>query len=307
MGRYLAKRIFLAGGSLLLLSGISFFLLRFLPGNPLSDDEALHTQVREYYQQALGLDQSLISQYWNYLRDLLQGNFGRSFITPNPEVWSILRPRLAVTVRLSLLALLVTVVGIFFVGISASLSERRFQWFERLTLMGYALPGLVFAPILVDLFALRLSWFPVARLESSVGYVLPVVAISFRPLLRLGQLLAIEIRRLEKLDASRTFFALGFSRRRVIFQWILPEALVAVVSQMGTLFSSLIAGSFFVEVVFAVPGMGLLFADSLAARDYAVLSATILLSACVAFFSQLVVDLILVWLDPRFRPQQERP
>lgn len=299
MGRYLVQRLALGLISLLILASICFALLRYLPGGPFSEDEALHPLVRAHFEKSLGLHDPVMIQFKNYIAALFQGDFGQSYQSPGLPVLELLSDRFAVTSRLAGMAFLISLFGIFLFAYVVTRSPSLEKWGTRLALLGFALPGLVLAPLLVDIFALRLGLFPVARLESHWGYVLPLVAMSLRPSLRLGQILALEIQRLRKSDSARTARSLGFSEKRISFYWVLPEASIAVIAQLGTLFAQLLAGSFFVEVVFSVPGLGQLFADSLVARDYPVVLGVVLWTGTLALLCQLIVDLLLVRIDPR--------
>lgn len=285
--------------SLWLLATVSFFLLRFLPGSPFLNDEALHPTVRAAFERLAGLNEPLPHQYFNYLRGLMHGDLGVSYESPAVPVARLLSERWPATFRLASMAFALSLIGVAaFATFSTRgrVCRRVGTW---IALLGFALPGVVLAPLLVDFFSLRLGWLPVARLESAWGYLLPVVAMSVRPSLRLGQILAHELERLSRSDSARTARALGFSADWISFHWILPEAGVAVVAQLGTLAAQLLAGSFFIEVVFAVPGMGTLFADALNARDYPVVLGVVLTTGAVTFLTQLLVDVTLAKLDPR--------
>ncbi|MBX3017258.1 MAG: ABC transporter permease [Bdellovibrionaceae bacterium] len=299
MGRYLVQRIALSLLSLWVLATVCFFLLRFLPGSPFLNDEALHPAVRAAFEAQVGLQAPPLTQYFNYLSGLAQGNFGVSYDSPGVPVARLLAERWVPTASLAGLSFALSLAGLLLFAFISTRSARLRRAGMGVALLGFALPGLVLAPLLVDLFALKLGWFPVARIESAWGYVLPVIAMSVRPSLRLGQILALELERLRRSDAARTARSLGFSEKRISFGWIFPEASVAVLAQLGTLFAQLLAGSFFVEVVFAIPGMGSLFAEGLTARDYPVVLGVALTTGAVAFASQLVVDLLLVRVDPR--------
>lgn len=299
MGRYLVHRSALCFVSLLVLVTVCFALLRFLPGTPFTEDEAMHPLVRAHFEASVGLQKPILEQYFNYVRGFVSLDLGVSFESPKVTVASLLGERFRVTAALAFGSFVFCLLGL----LAFSYFSMTGAWAEKagtgVALLGFALPGLVLAPLLVDLFAMRLGWFPVARLESYWGYVLPIIAISVRPSLRLGQILALEIRRLQKSDSARTAKSLGFSKDRVAYYWIFPEAFVAVLAQLGTLVAQLLAGSFFVEIVFAVPGMGSLFADALSARDYPVVLGVVLVTGALAFVCQLIVDLCLVRIDPR--------
>jgi len=299
MGRYLVQRIALGILSLWILASVCFALLRFLPGGPFQDDEALHPLVKAHFEESLGLQEPLLSQYISYIASLFQGDLGQSFESPGTSVWQILSERAQVTASLAGLAFLLSLIGILAFAALSNRSSTFQKWGTAMALLGFALPGLVLAPLLVDFFALRLGWFPVARLESALGYVLPLIAMSLRPSLRLGQILATEIQRLRQSDSARTSRSLGFGEHRISYYWVFPEAFIAVMAQLGTLFAQLLAGSFFVEVVFSVPGLGTLFAESLSARDYPVVLGIVLWTGAIAFLCQLFVDLSLAKLDPR--------
>lgn len=305
MGRYLVRRFSLGLLSLWILVTFCFFLLRFLPGGPFLDEEQLHPLVRAHFEQSLGLHDSLGHQYLRYVENLAVMDFGVSYESPGTEVGQILLPRFFVTMKMAGLAFLVSLIGIFsfaFFSLKSAANEKVGGW---IAMLGFALPGIVMAPLLVDLFSLRLGWLPVARLESNWGYLLPIFAMSVRPSLRFGQILAAELQRLSDSDVARYFQSLGFSKNRVTYYWIFPEALVAVIAQIGSLLAHLVAGSLFIEVIFAIPGVGSLFADALNARDYPVVLGITLWTGAFAFFCQFVADLLLAWADPRISFSKE--
>lgn len=304
MGRYLAKRILLGCLSLWVLVSICFFLLRFLPGSPFSEDEAFHPRIRAEFEKNFGLHDSLPTQYFRYLKNLSQGDLGPSLSNPETEVSRLLGERLETSFVLGSLALVVVLLGASIYALTLSNHPSRLRLGGVISLLAFAVPSLILAPFLVDLFALRLGWLPVARLESLWGYVLPVTAISFRPICRLGQIFALEIHRLRATDSARTFRSLGFGERRIVLHWILPEALVAVLAQMGSLIATLLTGSFFVEIVFAIPGLGSLFSEALSARDYPVVLGITLWIGSLVFIAQLVIDVLLALIDPRIRPDE---
>lgn len=299
MGRYLVRRFLLSLLSLWGLASLCFFLLRFLPGGPFLEEEQFHPLIRQSLEEAVGLRDPLLEQYFRYLIMLSRFDFGLSYRFPETSVLDLLTRHFIPSFQLAGYAFLLCLLGLVLFAYASTRSPRAVKMGNFLSLLGFALPGLVLAPLLVDFFALQLGWLPVARVESAWGFVLPVVAISLRPSLRLGQILVGEMQRLLSSDVARTARAQGFSEKRVFFYWIFPEAFVAVVAQLGTLVAQLLAGSFFIEVVFAIPGFGTLFADALAARDYPVVLGVILWTGALAFLSQFVVDLILVRLDPR--------
>lgn len=301
MGRYLVHRIAFSFFSLFLLIGFGFFLVRQLPGNPFAQDETLDPAVVAEMSQQMGLDRPLWNQYLSYLGDLLQGHLGVSIQSPSQKVVELIVEAFHWTLILATWSLLLAVILSLCIGIGLTVKARSKSIFNALSLMIFCMPAPVAAPLLVGIFALGLGWFPLTRVDNWAGWILPIFIVALRPTFKLARVLVTEMERVLASDSIRTFRSLGFSEFKIRGLWALRESLVAYVSYLGTVIVDLMAGSLLVEIMFGIPGLGFRLGDAISSRDYLVLSGIILVTGVLVLLIQLIVDLILFWLDPRLR------
>ena len=302
--RRLLKRLALAAPSLLLLSAITFLLGAAAPGDPVEMRLGQHADpvTRQRVRHEMGLDRPLAVQYLSYVAGAARGDFGQSYITQR-SVSDILASGFPYTLTLAAWALILAVSAGLSLGIAAAIHQNR--WIDRVamivTLVGISIPGFVLAPVLILLFALKLAWLPVAGWLGAKYVVMPAIVLAGRPAALLARLTRAQMIEVLRQDYIRTAHAKGLSPARVLFGHALPNALPAVLTVIGTAFGYLLTGSFVVETVFAVPGIGAQSIESIFRRDYPVIQATVLLAATGFIVVNLGVDLLQTLLDPRLR------
>jgi ABC-type dipeptide/oligopeptide/nickel transport system permease component len=291
---------------LLLISFLTFIMGFLAPGDPIrmilgerSDPQAV-AQVR----RELGLDQPWYVQYGRFVWNAVRGDFGISLYNRRP-VGDIIRESFPATAILAVLAiLLATTVGIP-TGVVAAVWHNRLP--DRLSMVGVVLgisvPNFVLATMLILLVSVRLGWLPVAGGGAPEYLVLPVLVLAARPAASIARFTRASMLEVLQQDYIRTARAKGVPEHQIILRHALPNALLPVVTVIGNAFGYLLTGSFIVETVFAVPGVGYRSIEAILRRDYPVIQATTLLFAFLFIAVNLIVDILYTRLDPRVRFQ----
>jgi ABC-type dipeptide/oligopeptide/nickel transport system permease component len=300
------SRLLQAVPTLLLISFLTFIMGFLAPGDPIrmilgerSDPQAV-AQVR----RELGLDQPWYVQYGRFVWNAVRGDFGISLYNRRP-VGDIIRESFPATAILAVLAiLLATTVGIP-TGVVAAVWHNRLP--DRLSMVGVVLgisvPNFVLATMLILLVSVRLGWLPVAGWGAPEYLVLPVLVLAARPAASIARFTRASMLEVLQQDYIRTARAKGVPEHQIILRHALPNALLPVVTVIGNAFGYLLTGSFIVETVFAVPGVGYRSIEAILRRDYPVIQATTLLFAFLFIAVNLIVDILYTRLDPRVRFQ----
>lgn len=307
MYRYVIRRLLQVIPTLLGVAVITFVVMRVTPGGPFDDaglGKRVSPQVVATLNAKYGLDQPLPVQFARYIGRALRGDFGVSIsLQQDTPVSTIMRAGLGKTVTLGLLALVVIIVVAIPLGVVAALNQNRLPDYLSLLLAtaGASVPNFVLAILLVILFAVKLQWIPTQGWGTPQQAILPVVTLAFTPLAFLTR-----ITRSAMLDAINQEFvqtarAKGLTERAVISRHMLRNALIPVATIAGPLTAGLLTGSFIIENVFSIPGIGRLYVESIRQRDYPVLMATTLLYAFILVLANLAVDLLYGLIDPRVR------
>lgn len=317
--KYIAKRI-LSGLSLIVgLTIVTFFLVRWSPGDPAArayDMSASRNQLQDAREQ-LGLDKPLVEQFADWIAGFVRGDWGESYSTHRP-VTEILREKLPNTLLLTLPALIVQIVfggliGIFQARKEDSLRDRTLS-FATLTL--YALPTFWVALILVMIFAQLLGWLPSSQIHSFSyqqlsfwGKIMDRLSHLILPLLSMSLVsVAVTARYIRNclIDVQKQRYILaararGLDEKIVIWRHALKNVLVPLITVIGQHLPVLIGSSVVIELIFSWPGMGRLMITSSLARDYPVIIACTFVMSLLVVFGNLIVDLLSAWIDPRIR------
>lgn len=306
MWRFVAFRSLQAIPVLFVVITITFFLVRIAPGGPFSSEKAVTPQVQAALEARYRLDQPLHEQFFAYLSDLVRGDLGPTFRYPGRDVKEMILEGLPITAELGLYALLVaTVLGIA-AGVIASLRANTLQDYVPmgLAMVGICMPSFLLGPLLVLVFGIWFEWLPVSGWGSQAGD-------KILPSLTLGAMYAAYIARLSRSgmlevlsqDYLRTARAKGLPERVVVFRHALRGGLLPVISYLGPAFAGLLSGSFVVETIFQIPGLGRFYVQAAFNRDYTmILGTTIFLATLIVAFN-LLSDIAAAWLNPRLRHQ----
>lgn len=306
MLKYIVKRLLAAIPVLFVVILITFVLVRLAPGGPFDEERNVPVQVLENLNKRYHLDDPAHIQFFQYVGNLLQGDFGPSYKYPNRSVTEIIYSGVPVTIELGFYALLVAIIIGVSTGLLASLKPNTAQDYVPMSLamVGICLPSFVLGPLLILFFGIWFEWLPVSGWGQSAND-------KILPALTLGATYAAYIARLTRggmlevlsQDYIRTATAMGLPRWRVVLVHALRGGLAPVVSFLGPAAAGLLSGSFVVETVFQIPGMGRFYLQAAFNRDYTmILGTTIFFSALIIVFN-LITDIILVWLNPKLRHQ----
>ena len=285
---------------------LGFLAIQAVPGDPvimmLSDqagDPVLEAQLRAAY----GLDQPLWVQFTGYIKGILTGTFGMSYRFPGVTVAEVIAPALAVTPMLALPAAILAFPAGTLLG--AFVAARHNTWVDSAIIIvlvaGISIPNFAMAAFLVALFAVGLGWLPVAGWGEVKHMVLPIVILSIPVTAYVARLTRTYMLEVLQQDYIRTARAKGLPDYRVIYHHALRNVLVPLLTTVGVILGSLLSGTFIIETVFNIPGLGRLAIDSIFARDYPVAMAIVLLFTAFYAGANLLVDLLYGLLDPRIR------
>ena len=298
---YVLRRLLEMVPVMLIVVAATFFLAHAVPGGPFDKERPLPAEVKARLETYYGLDQPLEIQLRNYVANLTQGDLGPSIKYPGWSVREVIGSRIGVSGSLGLVALLVAVLIGVPVGVLAA--SRPNSWLDRVpmgfTLVGICVPSFVLGPILALVFALGLGWLPPCGWGSPEHFILPAATlglITAAPLARLTRGSLMEVR---SLDYVRTARAKGVPALRVWFVHALRNALLPVVTYLGPAAAGLVSGSFVVESLFDVPGMGRLFVTAIINRDVTLILGTTIVYAAALLFLNLAADLANAALNPK--------
>lgn len=306
MWRFIGFRTLQAIPVIFVVITITFFLVRAAPGGPFSSEKAVSEQVKAALEAQFQLDLPPHEQYLAYLGDLIKGDFGPSFNFPGRSVNELIFQGLPVTAELGLYALLIAVLIGTFSGVIASLKPNTLQDYVPMgfAMIGICMPSFLLGPLLVLVFSIWLGWLPVSGWGSIPGD-------KILPSITLGAMYAAYIARLSRAgmlevlsqDYLRTARAKGLPEYKVIIKHALRGGLIPVVAYLGPAFAGLLSGSFVVETVFQVPGLGRFYIQAAFNRDYTmILGTTVFLATLIVLFN-LLSDVLAAWLNPRLRYQ----
>lgn len=313
MARYILQRLLLLIPLLLGVSVITFAMVHLAPGDPIStqfglNPRGMEQETIERLRTELGLNDPLPAQYLRYLGNLLRGDMGRSLTTRTPVSREILA-RMPATVQLTIAAMVIVLLVAIPLGVLSAV--RRGSPVDHLSmggaLLGVSVPSFWFGIMLMLLFALKLGWLPSSgRGDGSLGDTLRSLTM---PAITLGTGLMGLVTRitrssmLEVLDQDyvRTARAKGLTPRLVLVRHGLRNALIPVVTVLGMQFAGLLGGAVIIETVFAWPGMGRLAVNAIFRRDYPLIMGTVLVFAVISVLTNLVVDILYTFIDPRIR------
>lgn len=286
-----------------LVGTLTFFLVRLAPGGPFDTDRVLPPEIMANIQRHYGLDRTLGEQYLFFVRDAIRGDFHESFQYMGRPVNELLREGLAVSLPLGVFGLLLAIgIGIPLGTWSAWRQGSPFDLASGfLTSSGLALPGYLVASLLVLVFSTWLDWLPPALWEGPSSIVLPAIALSIRPAALIAQMSRASLLEALRADYVRTAFAKGLLGRRVLFHHALRNSLVPVLTLLGPVVANLVTGSFIVEVVFQLPGIGKHFVTAVLNRDYPLVTGITILYGAILVGSNLMSELACTWADPRAR------
>jgi oligopeptide transport system permease protein len=321
MTKYILRRLLFSIPVVFLIILAAFILVHAMPGGPFDarNTKPLPPAVRELLERRYGLDKPLVEQFFLYMGNLLRGEFGPMFSLQSQDVNDIIAQTFPVSFQVGILSLGVGLLIGVPAGIIAALNHNSIlDYFSTfVAVLGVSIPNLVLAPVLILVFAVNLGWFPVAFWGADPPFTLglfPKFTSEFwmhavLPTVALGTGISAAIARLTRAgllevlaeDYIRTARAKGVRERAVIVVHALKNSLIPVVTILGPLFAAVVTGTLVIEQIFAINGMGRRFIASIAQREYFLLTGLTLVYGIILVASNLMVDIVYAWLDPRIK------
>jgi len=303
VGSFLINRLVQGLIVLWVVATLTFVLLRLAPGGPFDRERKLPPEVLANIEAKYHLDEPLSRQYLRYLSGILHADLGPSYKYLDRGVKEIISDTLPTSVFLGLLALFFALMVSFPTGLIAA--YFRNSWIDRFSLLGATLgisvPHFILGALLIWLFALQLGWLQAGRWDSAASMILPTVTLGAGPAAYMAALLRSTLIEALGEDFIRTARAKGLRESAVLFKHALRNSLVPVLTVIGPLIAALLTGSFVVEYVFAIPGMGRFFITAVTDRDYPLIMGVTMVYTAVLVAANFLVDLCYAYVDPRIR------
>ena len=307
MFHYAVSRVLWLIPTLLAMALVTFLVMHATPGSPLDPvaegANPLSPEAQKNLAEHYGLDKPVAQQFLIFVGKAVRGDFGTSFVYRTRTVSEILRESFPVSLLLGTLALALAVAGGLSLGILAAIHQNRAWDYVSVTLatFGVAVPNFVLAVFAIILFSFVIPLFPTGGWDSPRNWVLPTVTLALAPMGLVARYTRASMLDVIRSDYTLTARAKGLGERPVVFKHALKNALIPVVTLLGPLFAAVGTGSFFVESIFRVPGMGRFFVLSMTGRDYPMIMGVVLIYGAFLAVMNLVVDLLYGALDPRIR------
>ncbi|MFD1066622.1 oligopeptide ABC transporter permease [Oceanobacillus locisalsi] len=303
MVKYITKRIIYLIITLFIIASVTFFLMKFLPGTPFSNEERLSVEQREILNAKYGLDQPVPIQYMNYMLNIAKGDLGVSFQFDNQPVLELLKNRIGPSLQLGVQAMVIgTLLGIV-LGVLASMFQNT--WIDYgstfLAILGKSIPSFVLAAVMQYYIGVKLGWLPVASWDSFASSIMPTIALAIFPVATAARFMRTELIEVFGSDYITLAKAKGNSRMEVAFKHAIRNGLIPMITVMGPMAVGLMTGSMVVENIFAVPGIGEQFVKSIQTNDFPIIMGTTLFFAFLLTVIILIIDILYGIIDPRIR------
>lgn len=283
---------------------LTFFLMKLIPGDPFTNKKAIPREILDSMYRYYGFDDPIWKQYVRYLSSALKGDLGPSFKYKGRQVTEIISSGFFKSMQIGLQAITISLVGGISLGTYFAFFERRSTLFVVLTSIFVSAPSFILAAVLQYLFAIKFPLFPVARWTGFSSTILPTLSLCALPLSFVAKMVRNSLLELKKSDAILLAKSKGISSWRLFFLHLLPSALSPVVAFLGFDLASLLAGSFIVENLFAIPGIGYSLVTAVANRDYTVIMGMTMFYSLLFLVTVFLADLVLLCLNPKLREKR---
>lgn len=303
MLKYIGKRLIAAVITLWAVLTITFAMMHALPGGPFDGDKKLPPSVLKNMEVKFGLDKPLIVQYGNYLSNVVHLDLGPSIKHEGYTVNQIIAQSFPYSAKLGTVAICIAlIIGVYF-GVTAALHQGRWQdgLIMVLATLGVTIPSFVLAIFLIYFLSVKLQLFPATGSDGPQYYVLPALALAGASMAFIARLTRSSLLDVVRQDYIRTAKAKGLSRRVVIYKHALRNSLIPVVTYLGPLIAGVLTGSFIIETMFGIPGLGREFVTNISARDATTIVGVTIFYSTFLVLCNLIVDILYVVIDPRIK------
>lgn len=304
MGKYIFKRLVVGVITLFALATITFFLMHIIPGSPFAGEMSkLPAAVKEKLIEGYGLDKPIWEQFITYLKNAVTGDFGTSLNRKGKLVTDIIMRGIGPTAQLGAVAFVIAMTVGITLGTVSAFSKQK--WVSTavafIATVGISVPSFLLALLMMLLFGVILRWLPIMGLDSWTSFIMPGIALSLSPIAMISRLVRTSLLDVMRQDYMVLARSKGTSELGVIVKHALKNALVPVVTYAGPLIATLLTGSFVIESLFSIPGIGAEFVNSVSNRDYTLIMALTIFYGAFIILANLITDLVTAAIDPRIR------
>ena len=307
MKRYILKRILMSIATIWAVITITFILMHSVPGNPFRTESKMPKVVYENLQKKYGLDKPLSEQYFIYLGKVVRGDFGDSMRSRVETVNDMIERGFPVSATIGLQALLIALIFGPALGVIAALNQNK--WPDYLSMIiaiiGISVPSFIMGTVFIQFMARNISWLPIGGWGTFQHSILPSLALSLMPLAQLARYMRSSMLEVLGQDYIKTAKSKGISKATVVLKHAVRNAILPIISVLGTVVSNLLIGSFVIEKIFGIPGLGRFFVMSISNRDYPLIMGTTIFYAIILVSLLLIVDFAYMLIDPRIKLTKE--
>lgn len=303
MGKYIIKRVAMGIVSIFVVATITFFLMNLVPGGPFVAEKSISAAAQAALAEKYGLDKPLLQRYATYMTDFLKGDMGLSLKQRGRTVSDIIFSKFPVSAGLAGIAVVLSL----FVGIPLGClsAYNRGKFADNIIIVfatcGIAIPSFISSVLLLYTFGSKLNILPTVGLNNALSYIMPVTALSIYPTAYITRLMRSSLLDVMGQDYIRTARAKGLSNFKVLFKHALRNAILPVITYVGPMLANLMTGSFVVEKIFTIPGLGREFVSSVTNRDYTMIMGTTIILAVLLITANVIVDILYKIVDPRIK------
>lgn len=303
MKKFVLKRLLMAIATIWVIITVTFLIMHSVPGDPFAKEGKMPEQVYQNLRAQYGLDKPLGEQYVIYLKNIVKGDFGKSMKSQAETVNQMIKRGAPVSAQLGLQAFVISIILGPALGSIAALYQNK--WPDYITMIiaiiGISVPSFIFATLLVQFVAKQVAWLPISGWGTFQHSILPSLSLALMPIAASARLMRSSMLEVLGQDYIRTARSKGLSKFKVIMGHAVRNAIMPVVSTLGTTLSGLLTGSFVIEKIFGIPGLGNFLITSVTNRDYTLIMGTTIFYSVVLIVLLLVVDILYVIIDPRIQ------
>ena len=303
MGKYIVKRIALGLLSIFIVATLTFLLMNLVPVGPFVAEKSISKAAQEALAAKYGLDKPFLQRYTTYMSDFLHGDMGLSLRQGGRTVSDIIFSKFPVSAGLAGIAVAVALIIGIPLGCLSAYNRGKFSDNFIIVLMtcGIAIPSFISSVLLLYTFGSQLKLLPTIGLHGATSYIMPVTALAIYPTAYITRLMRSSLLDVMGQDYIRTAKAKGLSNFKILFKHALRNAILPVITYVGPMLANLMTGSFVVEKIFSIPGLGREFVSAINQRDYTMIMGTTIVLATLIIFANVVVDILYKIIDPRIK------